>query len=389
MLTRSLFTVLLQDLLGLRSNVRQNRYHIESALKWLMRAQDVSGGGGVSVGYSFIKGWLPDYIETTGYTISTLLESSLFFKDSLLIKRAKKMANFLVNMQLNNGGYRTYPPSQVKDSRPTIFNTAQDLIGMADIYRATFNKIYLKSLIQAANFLVRFQNKDGSWTKYSYDGLSHSYDTRVAFALIKAYMVSKNSNYLASANKNLEWALSLQNRNGWFINAQLPPPNPKVPYTHTIAYTIEGFLLSGLVLDEEKYILVAKKTADAILEYYFKNNYLPGTMDSNWNSSDKYSCLVGDAQLSGIWLRLYLTNGDLKYLNGAKKLNYYLKSCQTSDTKDIHIRGGIKGSQPIYGDILKGRGYSRLTYINWAAKYFIDSLLLEEIVTNNKKPQFI
>ena len=389
MLIRSLFTVSLKDLLGVRSDVRQNRYHIESALKWLAKAQDVNGKGGVSVGFSLVKGWLPDYIETTGYIISTFLESSIFFKDSLLIKRAENMANFLTDMQLNNGGFRTYTPSQTNVSEPTIFNTAQDLIGMTDIYRATFNKIYLKSLIRAADFLVKSQNKDGSWTNNSYDGLSHSYDTRVAYALIKAYRVIKNSNYLASANTNLKWALSLQNENGWFRDAYLPSPNPKVPYTHTIAYAIEGFLLSALVLDEDKYFLAAKKSADAILEYYFKNNYLPGTFDANWNSSDGYSCLVGDAQISGIWLRLYFIDKEVKYLDGAKKLNNYLKSCQTLDDNDINISGGIPGSQPIYGDILRGRGYSRLTFINWAAKYFIDSLLLEEMAEKGKKPRYL
>ena len=44
-------------------------------------------------------------------------------------------------------------------------------------------------------------------------------------------------------------------------------------------------------------------------------------------------------------------------------------SHQDINTTDPNIRGGIKGSQPIYGR------YSPFSYPNWAAKFFIDAVL--------------
>lgn len=73
-----------------------------------------------------------------------------------------------------------------------------------------------------------------------------------------------------------------------------------------------------------------------------------------------------------VWLKLYKLNKHAKYISAAKKINCYLKSTQNLDTENTDIRGGIKGSQPIWG------GYSRWCYLNWAAKFFADSLILEE-----------
>ena len=48
----------------------------------------------------------------------------------------------------------------------------------------------------------------------------------------------------------------------------------------------------------------------------------------------------------------------------------YVQSCQDLDAPEPGLRGGIKGSQPIWGR------YAPLSYPNWAAKFFVDALLL-------------
>lgn len=388
-LSWSSLVIPLEDLIKIKQPIYRNKKHIEEAIKWLIRAQSVSKNGGVSSGYSLSKGWLFENIETTGYIMSTFLEASLFLNDMGLQKKAQKMADFLVSSQLPNGGFQTYPLSIKSKPMPTIFNTGQDLIGMTDIYKATRNKIYLESMIKAANFLVKHQEKDGYWKKYSYDGKPHSYDSRVALSLLKTYMETKDKKFLSAARNNLEWVISLQSGNGWFDKAELPYPNPTEPYSHTLAYVIEGLLLSGILFKENKYINFAKKTADKIMNYYQQNKYLPGTFDNSWKSSDNYSCLTGNAQVSGIWLRLYYLTKDKKYYSAAKRLNYSLKNTQNNQRNDLNIRGGIKGSQPVFGDVLRMRGYCRMTYLNWATKYFVDALILEELVAMNKKPLYI
>jgi len=49
-----------------------------------------------------------------------------------------------------------------------------------------------------------------------------------------------------------------------------------------------------------------------------------------------------------------------------------MKSTQNLNSKNWGIYGGIKGAYPIYG------WYAPFSYINWAVKFFIDGLMLED-----------
>lgn len=373
-----LLQVSVNDLFKKKEKIYENKKHIKEALTWLKRAQDVSNTGGVSAWYSLVSRWAPPYIETTGYIIDTFLECADYFGNKSLVRRAVKMADFIVDMQLEAGGYRTHPPSQKKESYPTVFNTGQDLLGLTSIYKKTHNQKYLDSCIKAANFLCKIQEKDGSWVKYTYGNKTHVYHTRVAWGLLKVYQLTNNLKYKKAALKNLKWAKKFQLRNGWFQNAELPPPNPSAPYTHTISYTIEGFLFSGLILNDEKWIETAIKSADQLLEYFNRHEALPGTFDRKWQSLDNFSCLTGDAQISVVWLVLYKFTKNEKYKTAAIKMNNFLKSTQKINTDNKEIKGAIKGSLPVYGDLLRKTGYSRMAYLNWATKFFIDALILEE-----------
>jgi hypothetical protein len=53
-------------------------------------------------------------------------------------------------------------------------------------------------------------------------------------------------------------------------------------------------------------------------------------------------------------------------------MNRYLMSTQDLTARDDGIRGGIKGSDPIHAE------YGTYEYLNWAAKFFADALMLEE-----------
>jgi hypothetical protein len=52
-------------------------------------------------------------------------------------------------------------------------------------------------------------------------------------------------------------------------------------------------------------------------------------------------------------------------------MNHYLCGTQDLKSSDPGIRGGIKGSQPIWGE------YGEYEYLNWAAKFFADALMHE------------
>jgi hypothetical protein len=364
--------------------------HITAGLEWLKHAQDQTYDGGVSAWYSLVTGWRPSYIETTGYIISTFLDAYEYTGENEFLKRAITMGDFLLAMQHPLGGFRTHVPEQQLESEPTVFNTGQDLIGLTDlvmfgakhpnVLSAKKRQLYLTSALKAAEFLCEIQEPDGSWYHYTYGNTTHAYHTRVAWGLLKVWEVSRVGRYKKAAVKNLGWAAKLQTTSGWFDNAHLPPPNPHVPYTHTIAYSIEGFLWSGLLLKRQDWIEIAMRAARPLAEYFLKHNFLPGTFADNWVSNDRYSCLTGDAQLALVWSSLYQQTNEQLFRRAASEMIEYLKTQQNIDGSSDDIRGALAGSSPLYGDIFRNQGYCRLAYPNWAVKFFVDALLLEEML---------
>ncbi len=364
--------------------MKTNKQNIQAAINWLKLAQDVTHDNGVSAWFSLFSGWRPSYVETTGYIINTFLDAEEYLHDPELRIRAIKMADFLLEMQLPNGAYRAYTPAQKNSDKVVVFDIGQDLLGVVHIYEVTKQKKYLKSATEAANFLLSIQEKNGSWVQHTYGNTNHTYHTRVAWGILRVYQITKNEKFKDAAIKNLIWAQKNQLKNGWFKKNELPPPNISIPYTHTISYAIEGFLWSGLLLKNSSIVKTALKGAVPLLNFYLKHNFLPATFDSNWYSNDTYSCLTGNAQISLMWLELYKITMDKRFLLGASRMNSYLKTKQLIGTPLAAINGAISGSDPIYGDILRNQGYCRFAYLNWATKFFVDALLTEAIIMKNE-----
>jgi len=192
-------------------------------------------------------------------------------------------------------------------------------------------------------------------------------DTRVAWALLElAALVSRRA-YADGAERNLNWAVQQQQPNGWFRSAGFLPGED--PFTHTIAYTAEGLLESGLLLGEERYVQSAQQVADVMLRLQRKDGSLAATYDGNWASTSRSSCLTGNCQFALLWLRLHSLSGEPAYLDAARRAVDFVASTQNLRTANPNVRGAIAGSYPIWGS------YERFKYPNWAAKFFIDALL--------------
>src|SRR5438128_791247 len=79
--------------------------HLNEAVEWLKRAQDVTGDGGVSGRYDLHEGWTSSYPETTGYIIPTLLKLASVRNDPSFIERAERCVRFLLSTQLESGAF--------------------------------------------------------------------------------------------------------------------------------------------------------------------------------------------------------------------------------------------------------------------------------------------
>jgi len=347
--------------------LNENKEYLRCSGNWLLLAQ--KNKKGYSLGFSLIKGWKKQYPETTGYIIETMFDLSEFFDDEKYKLSAINAGNWLLEIQNKDGSF--YEPDNKK---PMVFDTGQAFFGLIKIFKETRNKLFLKAAIKAADWICEQQEKDGSWKKNTFYNIPHTYYSRVSLALLKLWKITKNRKYKNSAVKQLNWAVGQQLENGWFKNCSFF--NDNKPVLHTIAYTIEGLLESGIILNEKKYILAAKKSIDALVKSFYKKNILYSFYDKNWQPIDKEICLTGIAQISIILIRLSRLADNQEYLNIAVKLNNYLK--QKIKLKSIlkSTRGVLAGSVPIWGK------YMPFMYPNWAVKFFIDSLILEE--KNNK-----
>src|SRR5215510_10090063 len=63
-----------RDLQPSRVGLDHPQAHLDSAIRWLHRAHDMGGDGGVSYGYSLRGAWRPSYPETSGYISVTLFD---------------------------------------------------------------------------------------------------------------------------------------------------------------------------------------------------------------------------------------------------------------------------------------------------------------------------
>jgi hypothetical protein len=370
-----------RDASGRLPHARPLLDHAAAAMTWLRRAQDQTGTGGVAAAYSLIEGWAGPYPETTGYIIETFLDWARHTGDRRDVDRAIRMGDWEIEVQLPSGAVRGLAGIH---AHPIVFNTGQVIFGWVALARHTGERRFTDAARRAGDWLVAGMDEDGKWSKDVYNGCATVYHTRVAWSLHELAALTGDSRYADAANRNLRWSLLQRTPTGHF-NAMAFDLD-KAPFTHTIAYTLRGFQESARFVDGELAAEMRKTVTlgcEKVLRAYELRKaspeqlprYLPGTLDKNWKSKDKYSCLTGNVQLAAILIREYQSGGDVRLLNAALKLIEQTAATQPMAENAVAIYGGIAGSYPVWG------AYMRLQYPNWAAKYFVDAVLLAHSIT--------
>lgn len=357
-------SISLRDSLKKRYKSYSNDVHIKAAVEWLSRAQKQNNDGGVSAMYSLFDGWSDSYVETTGYIIPTFFNYALISNNSAYKEEAIQMADFELKSQLESGAF---PGGE---NKPIVFNTGQVIFGLCRAYEETKSERYKESAEKAADWLLSVMDEDGCWRKSDYLNSAHAYNTRTAWALLYTNKITDNNSYKKAAEKNIDWALTQQLENGWLKNNGFYPEQE--PLVHTIAYSIQGILEASVYLRKKKYFEAAMKAAEPMIKKQRVDGSLPGSFNKEWKSGVNWSCLTGNSQMSIIWQRLFMITKDEKFLNAAKKINAYMKTVQNIHSSNQGIKGAISGAFPIYG------WYAPFCYPNWAAKFFVDSLMIED-----------
>lgn len=343
-------------------------------MDWLCRAQDETNAGGISSGFSLLHGWLAPYPETTGYIVPTFFDFARFSGKEEFHERARAMADWELQLQLPSGAVQggEYRGEGV-ECHPAAFDTGQVILGWCRAFEETSDDRYLDAAIRAGNWLVSVQSEDGTWPTPHHGTRGRAYDVRAAWGLLELNRLSGAPIHLHAAHASIEWTLCQQNENGWFDHNAFGSVHswPALPFTHCIAYVIEGLLGAWERLGDERYWRAAVRTADHLLAVIESRGYLPGELDSAWHSDVAYRCVPGDSQVAAIWFRIHARSREDRYRVAALLLNDEIKKTQSTTSRYEGIRGGVRGSQPIAGP------YAPFTFVNWGAKFFAEALMLE------------
>ena len=357
----------------------KRRHNIEKALHFLIKSVD-NNTGGSSAFYSKFRnpfnGWSAPYPETTGYIIPTFFEASKIEGYHYITQYAIKMADWIISLQYQDGALPGGLYQANNNNQGSIFNTAQMIIGLVAAYQHTKKDKYIDSALKAAKWLSNNQENDGTWKKFHYQKeFFPSYDTRVAWPMLQTGIICNDSQIQLAAIKTLDFINKKTQSNGMIKDCGFKPDS--YAFLHTIAYTIRGFLESYLLTKNEEYYNTAYNLANKLLRKFELRKKLGGAYYENFKEINWYRCLTGEAQIVIIWLKLFEITDDIRFVNTSSKLLDDLCKTQPMQNTLLLKSGGLKGSQPYFGRYISFR------QPNWATKFFIDAMLLEETAYKN------
>jgi hypothetical protein len=349
--------------------------HIDEALAWLRRAQDAGGDPGVAYGVVFDDDFDVSYPETTGYICQTFVREGRARPDEDLLHRAVAMADWEADIQLSSGAVM----GGKVNTRPTpaVFNTGMVLLGWSEVVRLRHDPRHEDATRSAAEWLLSVQDRDGGWrqgnSRYAVSGAT-LYNVMAAWGLCEAGLALGDRRFVDAAVRNGEYCVSQQHPNGWLPNCCLTKPS--APLLHTLAYAMQGMLEIGKLTDRDDLVDGARRLADTLLRMMPPDGCIPGRLRPDLSSGASWTCLTGTAQTSIVWSELFLLTQDERYLRAASAANRYLMARHDIRNADERLRGGLPGSWPVWGD------YGPLQILNWATKFLVDALALEQRIVD-------
>lgn len=351
------------------------------ALQWLFRGQDATSDDGVSMGYFPLTPhgdpWRPSYPETTGYIIVTLLEYGKLFQDTHAIDRGWAMGRWEVQVQMASGAVQGGVLVPANERKPAVFNTGMVLQGWVALLEYRWDDSLAQAAIRAADFLLADQDEDGHFRTHGpfveQDRIK-TYNVLCAWPLMRLGRLLNHGGYCDAALKAARAAMAMQHDNGWFAYNDLT--RPEVPLTHTLGYTLQGLLEIGAIVEDTVMMAAVTRGLEPLLAQVDSQGFLHGRFDDQWRPGGFSSCLTGSAQIAIVAYRMYQLTGKIIYRNTADRIVNFLKGLQNITTPHPGIRGALAGSYPMFLG-----SYMTAGYPNWATKYFLDALMLQDIVS--------
>jgi hypothetical protein len=350
---------------------------LHGTLEWLARAQDATADDGVSYGYGLADGWTVSYPETTGYILQTFVWYHEIFGSDAVWERARRMARWEVDIQMPSGA----TPGRFGTARPVpvAFNTGQVLLGWAQYLRRENDTRVRDAAARAGRWLVACMKDqpyfaDGVSAKAEHGDLS--YNSMVSWGLAELGDVLGDASFVKAAQQSARHYAELMDQHGWPYRAGFSDEDSQYPLTHNLGYTIQGLLETGRVVEDPTLGEVARTMLDGARPMIDpRSGFLPGRIRPGWRGGSSWACLTGSAQFACSYLRLVMMGHDKSgYAELASQLVDYVVGTQVTGRQAApEIAYGVRGSYPF-----RFGAYQPATLLNWAAKFFVDALLMHQ-----------
>lgn len=325
-------------------------------MAWIRRSIASTGGRGSAHHYSPLWGWGSAYPETTGYLTPTLLHYADLLQDDSLRTLALQCRDWLLGTQLPCGAWNS---GTAGGTQPSLFNTAMILWGTTPSREAA----------RAVAWLLSSLSPDGAWrnTESAYvPGFVPSYYTYAVWSVLEAGTALERTDVLEKMRSALHFYADRFQADGTIADWGLKPGSSA--FTHTIAYTLQGFWESALLLGEPIILEKTVRSAEGLVAELERTHRVAGRYGPGWRGDYSFTCPVGSAQLSIFFRRLGASTGEARYTRAAAfLLNETLRF--QSVGKNANTHGALPGSVPFWGP------YMRWKYPNWGAKFLLDALV--------------
>lgn len=334
---------------------------IRLAADWLLRAQNQpTDGDGYSRRFKLYGGWDKCYIETSGYIIPTLFDVAEILGDDKYARSSMVAGDWLLEVQRKDGSF-----TDIDKYSPHVFDTGQVLLGLNSAYRKTGAERFLEAAVRAADWLVEVQHPSGAWIKHAYMDRPHAYYSRVAAGLMEVGIISDRENFVIASERNLNWVLSMEQRNGYFQSSNFRDSEDAL--LHTIVYVLEGFVIAYRLDGASPWRDAIVRGANVLRSLADEQGLMYSQYDANWKPTNKERCVTGLAQLAGFYFDAAEITGDNEFLDLGLEVVSFLNVHQIATGNDV--RGALPSSIPIWGH------YGGMEIFNWNVKFYIDALI--------------
>jgi hypothetical protein len=229
---------------------------------------------------------------------------------------------------------------------------------------------WLEAAVRAGRWLAEGVDSSGLWPQQDYRAAgTPSYYTYAAWPMLEVAVRADDAAIRKAALGVLDAILARRRPNGAFGDWGFSPG--EAAFTHTIAYTLQGFISSALLLGEwERYGEPVEQGLRELARLAEPSRgKLPGRVDDEWKPAARYVCLTGNVQTALCILDRAEARSDSSLDAVAAALTDAVCDTQRLRAPLPSLRGAVGGSAPIWGR------YMILRYPNWAAKYHCDAMM--------------